>query len=101
MFSAQSTVETTKASRYLKALCNHFDRKVTATYDDNQGTVDFGFGHCQMVANDSSLSISIQAEDEEQFARVKFVVADHLERFSGDDALKAEWVDEISTSQAE
>jgi hypothetical protein len=59
---------------------------VTAEYDDNQGTVDFGFGYCQMVADASSLSISIQAENEEQFARIKFVVADHLERFSGEAA---------------
>jgi len=93
MLSAKSTVQTEKASRYLKALCNHFDRKVTAEYDDNQGNVDFGFGHCQMIADETSLSVSIQADDEEQFGRVKFVVADHLERFSGDEALKLEWVE--------
>lgn len=35
---ATAHVETGKASRYLKALCNHFDRKVTASYDDaNEG----------------------------------------------------------------
>ncbi|MEQ8676102.1 MAG: DUF2218 domain-containing protein [Aggregatilineales bacterium] len=99
MYKAQAIVETAKASRYLKALCNHFDRKVTAEYDDNHGNVDFGFGNCQMVATENTLSISIQADDEEQFAQVKFVIADHLERFSGDEALKSEWVAGISPTE--
>jgi len=94
MFTAHSTVETEKASRYLKALCNHFDRKVTATYDDNHGDVQFGFGSCQMDADAQTLSIHVQADNDENFARVKFVVADHLERFSGDDALKVEWAEQ-------
>jgi len=93
MLSAQTTVQTEKASRYLKALCNHFNRKVTAEYNDNHGTVDFGFGYCQMSADDMHLDIRIQAEDHEQFARVQFVIADHLERFSSDEALKVEWIE--------
>lgn len=97
MLSAKSTVQTEKASRYLKALCNHFSRKVTAEYDDNRGNVDFGFGYCQMLAEENSLSINIQADDEDKFGRVKFVVADHLERFSGDEALKVEWVEATTT----
>ncbi len=98
MFAAYSRVETEKESRYLKALCNHFNRKVTAEYDD-RGTVDFGFGHCQMTADATSLTIHIQAENEDQIGRVKFVVTDHLERFSGEDALHAEWVEEVSKSE--
>jgi iron complex transport system substrate-binding protein len=34
---ATAQVATPKASRYLKALCNHFDRKAEARYDDNRG----------------------------------------------------------------
>ena len=91
MLTAHSNVTTDKAERYLKALCNHFNRKVTAEYNDNRGTVNFGFGECEFDASSSELVIRIQAENEENFARVKFVVADHLERFSGDDALKVQW----------
>lgn len=91
MYKAQTTIETAKASRYLKALCNHFNRKVTAEYDDNQGTVNFGFADCQMTATDDRLSISVEADSDENFGRAKYVVSDHLERFSGDEALKVIW----------
>jgi len=94
MLNAQATVETPKAERYLKALCNHFSHKVTAEYNDNHGTVQFGFGTCEMDATPGELAIRIQAEDEVNFTRVKYVVADHLERFSGEDALKVLWVDQ-------
>lgn len=93
MLSAQAKVETEKAERYLKALCNHFNRKVTAEYTDNHGTVQFGFGYCEMDADTQSLIIRIQADNDENFARVKYVVSDHLERFSGDEGLKVNWVE--------
>lgn len=91
MLSAQASVLTPRASRYLKALCNHFDRKVTAEYDDNRGTVNLGFGTCQMVAEADSLVIRVQADDEQNFTRVKYIVSDHLTRFSGEEALHVEW----------
>jgi hypothetical protein len=93
MLTAQAKVETEKAERYLKALCNHFNKRVTAKYGDNHGSVQFGFGNCQMDADANALVIRIQAEDDENFARVKYVVADHLERFSGDDALQIQWME--------
>lgn len=91
MFKANMQVQTPKATRYLKALCNHFNRKVTAEYSDQHGTVQFGFGYCEMDATDDLLSIRVQAEDEENFTRVKYVVADHLERFAADDELQLTW----------
>lgn len=93
MLTAEATVYTSKASRYLKALCNHFDRKVDATYDDNHGKVQFGFAYCELDANDETLEIRIKAQSEDNFARVKHVVGDHLERFSGKDALQVHWVE--------
>ena len=52
MHQTRATVPTGKASRYLKALCNHFDRKVSATYDDALGKVEFGFAYCEMRASE-------------------------------------------------
>ena len=94
MFKAQSTVETEKASRYLKALCNHFNRKVTADYDDARGTAQFGFGYCEMNAGEKALIINIQADDDENFNRVKFVVSDHLIRFGTNEQLEVVWIDQ-------
>jgi len=93
MLFAQGQVKTQKAQRYLKALCNHFSHKVQATYNDDRGRVDFGFGRCEMWAEAETLTFQIQAEDTDGFARVKDVVAGHLERFSGDEALQVMWID--------
>lgn len=94
MLQAQTTVETEKASRYLKALCNHFDRKVKATYNDTKGTVAFGFADCQMEATDNALTITIQAETDDGFGRVKYVISDHLVRFAPNEDLTIDWHEE-------
>lgn len=91
--TAVAEVATPKASRYLKALCNHFARKVTATYDDNHGRVNFPFGDCQLQATDSTLHLTVTAESEAMFIRTKEVVADHLVRFSANEELIVTWVD--------
>ncbi|RMG77022.1 MAG: DUF2218 domain-containing protein [Chloroflexi bacterium] len=90
---SQAIVETPKATRYLKALCNHFSRKVTTQVVDGVGHVQFGFANCQMFATDCTLTIHITAQTEDNFERVKFVISDHLERFSGDTHLQVSWVD--------
>lgn len=95
MMKAHAAVETPKAARYLKALCNHFDRKATAEYTDTRGTVQFGFGRCELNALDHTLLIDVQADDAENFARIKHVVADHLVRFSTDEALNVQWTDSV------
>ena len=94
MLSTQATVETAKASRYLKALCNHFNKKVTAEYTDNQGTVQFGFAYCEMQARDNTLVIDLQASTDDEFNRAKFVVSDHLMRFAADENLEVVWIDQ-------
>jgi hypothetical protein len=94
MLSAKATIETAKASRYLKALCNHFNRKVEAEYDDERGTVQFGFAYCEMHALGDTLVIDIQAETDSEFDRVKYVISDHLERFGASEGLAVVWVNE-------
>lgn len=90
---ATAQVDTPKASRYLKALCNHFDRKANARYDDNSGHVQFPFGECTLQATENALLIQVVAESETMFARVKNVVSDHLVRFGVNEELVVDWVD--------
>lgn len=97
LLQAHAQVETPKAARYLKALCNHFSHKVTAEHTENLGHVHFGIGICDMDVSDSTLSLHVQADSAENFARVKAVVADHLTRFSGDEALAVVWKDQEGT----
>lgn len=90
---AYACVETAKALRYLKALCNHFDRKVTASYDDVNGCIQFPFGDCELHAAADALLITVSAESETMLARTKDVVADHLVRFGEKEELAVNWVD--------
>lgn len=94
---ATARVETDKGLRYLKALCNHFNRKVEASYNDNLGEIKFPFGDCAMEATDDALLIEVVASNDELFARTKAVVADHLVRFGEKDELKVVWVDTAVT----
>ncbi len=89
--AATARVATTKASRYLKALCNHFDRKATASYADHHGRVQFSFGECEFQADDMALLIRVSADSEAMLTRVKYVVADHLERFGANENLRVGW----------
>lgn len=91
MLKAKAVIKTDKASRYLQALCGHFDRKVSAAWSESKGEIDFGFGHCQMSADEQSLVIGIESPTDDEFNRLKYVVSDHLERFAIKDGLKAEW----------
>lgn len=86
-----AVVETSKASRYLKALCNHFNRKVTARYTEHEGHVAFPFGECEMKATETTLHFEVRAESEGMLNRTKAVVGDHLIRFSQKEALRIHW----------
>lgn len=91
---AHARVQTPKASRYLKALCNHFSRKVTASYDDENGRVEFPFGDCTFHAEPDVLLISVSAASNGLLAQVKDVVADHLIRFSQEEC-EVNWIDGV------
>ena len=39
----ESMIETSRADRLMKALCNHFSRKTTAGYEGNKGFADFDY----------------------------------------------------------
>jgi hypothetical protein len=51
-----ATIETIKTERLMKALCNHFSRKITAHYEGDKGTIEFGDGKCELTATASALT---------------------------------------------
>lgn len=89
--AAGAHVTTTKAPRYLKALCNHFDRKAEATYDDTTGRISFPFGECDLRAEGDALLIRVAAGSATRLRRVQHVVADHLVRFAQKEELSVTW----------
>lgn len=100
-FHAQ--VPTPRASRNMTRLCKHFAHKAEVQVDERYAQVEFAFGQCRMVAETDQLLIDCQAEAGEAEKRLRFVIDDHLHRFSGDEALKIDWregpLPDISTEQ--
>jgi hypothetical protein len=88
---ARARVETPNALRYLKALCNHFDRGATGQYEGERGTVQFSFGMCELEAQADALLLQVEAESDTMFERVRHVVADHLVRFGNKETLTVAW----------
>ena len=86
-------VATPRASRNMTRLFKHFAHKGEVRLDDQQAEVVFVFGECRMFAGPDQLLIDCQAAAGEAEKRLRFVIADHLNRFSGDEALQVEWQD--------
>jgi hypothetical protein len=74
-------IQTDKAERLMKALCNHFARKITARYESNKGYIEFGDGKCEITSTPESL------------AHVERVVVDHLLRFTPEETFQIDWRD--------
>lgn len=89
--NSTASFETDRASRYLKALCHHFGRKVEATCDDTSGWVKFPFGRCELKAADQKLVLSASADDQRHLTQVTNIITSHLERFAFREDPKLEW----------
>lgn len=89
--TANAHVATDKGSRYMKALCNHFDRKATAGYTETAGHITFAFGKADIEVVDKGLHILVSAENSELLERTKSVIGSHLIRFGQKDELVVHW----------
>jgi len=89
--NTSTTFETERASRYLKSLCHHFGRKVDAECSATAGWVQFRFGRCDMMADDSQLALTVSAEDQKHLDQVVHIVTSHLERFAFRENPKLAW----------
>ena len=88
---ATATVQTKKAHRYMKAMINHFGRKTNAAYEADSGYVEFGFGRCDIEAQDESLSFRLNGTDEEGLNSLKWMVDKHISRFSQNEISALTW----------
>lgn len=93
MPSARTVVATPNASRYLQQLCKHFAHKVAVDFDPNSARVDFPFGDCRMRANGDALRIDCVSPSPEALARTRFVIDDHLARFSWRERPEIIWIE--------
>ncbi|MFD2265099.1 DUF2218 domain-containing protein [Lacibacterium aquatile] len=95
MVVTEATVRTPLASRYLVLLCKHFRHKVTVDYSETDAKVDFPWGSiCVMQAVSDTLHIRLDADDQAGLERSKYVLSDHLARFSRKENLELTWMDQ-------
>ncbi len=87
-----ATVQTDKARRYMKALVNHFNRKVSAEYSEDSGYIAFGFGRCDIQANDDTLTFQATSSDADNLNRLQGVISSHLARFTQSEIPDLTWV---------
>ena len=80
--TSRAVVPTPNASRYLQQLCKHWSHKFDVTFDPSQGRVALPTGIASMVASDDALTVSLTLNAGGDMARLRQVVADHLNRFA-------------------
>ena len=88
-----ATIETDKAERLMKALCNHFARKITARYEGDKGYIEFGDGKCELTATSSTLKFQAEADTADGLEHVKRAVGNHLQRFTIEEDIQITWKD--------
>lgn len=91
MPTADASVTSPKAGRYLAQLCKHFAHKVAVEWDPTAGHVDFGMGTCDMRLEEDVLILSCASPTPEGLARVKYIVEDHVVRFGWKEQLAVDW----------
>jgi uncharacterized protein len=88
-----AVIETNKAERLMKALCNHFARKTTARYEGDKGYIEFGDGTCEITTTSSTLNFQAEADTTDGMDHVKRAVDKHLSRFTSEDNFQLNWRD--------
>jgi hypothetical protein len=114
MLTAEARIDTDRPSRYLIQFCKHAtamgsagghgprvhlggmlarrEVQVHAEWSDAAGTVTFTpWGTCTMQATANTLTVRVEATDEENLRRIQDVVIRDLDRFSRRDPLTVTW----------
>lgn len=92
MMNTTATIQTVKARRYMKALVNHFNKKVSAAYTDDSGYIEFGFGRCDIQASDDTLTFQATSNDADNLNLLQGVISNHLVRFTQNEIPDLTWV---------
>jgi len=93
MHKALTSNQTEYASKYLMTLCRHFSRKVESEWNEQQGSVKFPKGNCEMHVNTTKgqLVIICSAENQSDLALVKSILESHVKLFSRRETFVLNW----------
>jgi hypothetical protein len=86
-----ATVATPDASRHLRQLCEHFERKLPVTFDPRSGRIASSLGQCSLIAGEDGLTLMLSAPDSGQLGQLQVVLARHLLRFAAREGLRIAW----------
>lgn len=88
-------VPTLSASRYLQQLAKHWSHKMEVSFTTEEGTIAFPNGsRLEMRAASETLDIILTVPEDGDVARMREVVASHLDRFAFREApLTFDWRD--------
>ncbi|WP_203311145.1 DUF2218 domain-containing protein [Sphingomonas beigongshangi] len=76
-------VPTHSSSRYLQQLAKHWSHKMEVVFTAEEGTIVFpNASRLEMRASDDTLDLLLTVPDGEDEARMREVVASHLDRFA-------------------
>ncbi|WP_028237931.1 DUF2218 domain-containing protein [Stutzerimonas azotifigens] len=91
MLESNATVSTANSQRLVNRLCKHWGHKFPVHLHDEGGDIELSLGHCALRHCEQGLEVRLRAEDEAALARLREVVADHLQRMAGDETLGFDW----------
>jgi uncharacterized protein len=92
MPTANASVPTANAAKYIQQLCKHWSHKLKVDLSDRKGVVTFPAAVVALEAGADALTVTIESEDSEEVERMKGVVSSHLDRFAFREApLRFDW----------
>ncbi|MGW1888459.1 DUF2218 domain-containing protein, partial [Streptomyces sp. NPDC001970] len=111
MLIAEAHVRTDRPSRYLAQLCEHpgqmggqirhrlrlhHDGKTPpqirhVEWSDTHGTIDVGSGRCTLQAGPDSLTLRVEATDQDSLQRIQHLIGGRLQKIGKRDALQVTW----------
>ena len=114
MPASYARVPTSRAGRYLAQLCNHgrlmsrlarhrppadghghgddgSPPAATASSDETEGIIDFGWGRCTLRATAGALTLHAEAEDTQRLQQIQDGISARLQRIGRRDQLAVTW----------
>ncbi|WP_168016394.1 DUF2218 domain-containing protein [Halomonas salinarum] len=88
---SRAEIPTESGSKLINRLCKHWSHKFEVEHGEGHGRVQFETGTCLMEAEQERLLVAIEALDVDALDSLESVVASHLERMAGDEALTIVW----------
>jgi hypothetical protein len=109
MLTAETTIQTANASRYLGQLCEHATKfghrmrhlharmtharpeVLDVDWSETHGTLKLSWGRCVLDADPTTLTVRVEADGEENLRGVQDLIAADLERFGRREQLTVAW----------